>query len=146
MSRNKACFFAFLGFSIAFIPEIAQAQFFQVVQLPTIRTFRVNTAVSVPDGGTISLGGVTSNGQQSIRRGSGLPGPLFNNRGISRNTNSSKATASAEVIVMSEYEQAVLAEVKRRRLAAQKSNPNGSPAIQAKADFITRNIGRSRKR
>ena len=131
-----------LGF-VAFAAELAQAQ---IVMLPTIRVFRINTAVSVPDGGSISLGGVNGYREQSISRGSGLPGPLFNNRGISKQTSASNAAVSANVIVMSEYEEAVLAEARRRRRASQTPNPNGSPAVQAKADFITRNIGRSRKR
>ena len=143
MNPKSTIFLIVFGFAIAMIPEAVSAQ---VLFLPTIRVFRTNTVVSVPDGGTISLGGVNSSRRQGIRRGSGLPGPLFNNRGISRQTNAARSSVSAKVIVMSEYEEAVLAEAKRRRLAAQANDPNGSPAVQAQADFITRNIGRSRKR
>lgn len=146
MNLNKALFLTGSAILISLLPAAAEAQLFQVIQLPTIRTFRTNTVVSVPDGGSIRLGGVNSHREQSIRSGSGLPGPLFNNRGISRETTSANAVASAELIIMSEYEEAVLAEARRRRLASQATNLNGPPAVQAKADFITRNIGRSRKR
>lgn len=119
----------------------------QIVQLPTVRVFRVNTTVSVPDGGSIRLGSTNRHREQSIRRGvSGLPGPLFNNRGVSRDTNASRATVSAKLIIMSEYEQEVLAEARKRRLTAQASDPNGSPEVQAQADFISQNIGRTRRK
>ena len=135
-------FFVLLG-AAAFV-ENASAQ---VIQLPTLRFFNVNTTVSVPDGGTISLGGVNRSASGSISRGVPLlRGPAFNNRGIGNSHGSTQASASAKIIVMSELEEQVMAEAKRRRAEAAKSDPNGPPAIQNQADFISQNIGRSKKR
>lgn len=120
----------------------------QVVQLPTFRFFNVRTVVSVPDGGTISLGGVNRSSSGSVKRGvpglSRVPGAgrLFGNRA----TGSTRSSVSAKVIVMSEYEEAVLAEAERRRRRSALRDPNGSAAVQKKADFISRNVGRSRKK
>lgn len=119
----------------------------QVIQLPTIRFFNVRTTVGVPDGGTINLGGVNRSASGSIGRGvPGLPGPLFNNRAIGRNSGATRATVTTKVIVMSELEAEVMAEARRRREKAALSDPNGPAAVQRKADFMTRNIGRSKKR
>ena len=119
----------------------------QVIQLPTLRFFNVNTTVSVPDGGTISLGGVNRSASGSISRGVPLlPGPLFNNRGIGSSHGSNQVTASAKIIVLSELEEEVMAEARRRKAVAARTDPNGPVAVQHQADFITRNVGRSKKR
>ena len=124
----------------------------QVVQLPTFRFFNVRTVVSVPDGGTISLGGVNRSSSGSVNRGvpglSRVPGAgrLFGNRAIGGSTGSSRSSVSAKVIVMSEYEEAVLAEAERRRRKSALRDPNGSAAVQKKADFNSRNVGRLRKK
>lgn len=124
----------------------------QVIQLPTVRVFNIRTVVSVPDGGTLSLGGIGRSSSGSIGRG--VPGlgsvPLagrpFRNQAIGSNSTATRSSVSAKVIVMSEYEQAVLAEAERRRQRAARSDPNGSTATQQKADFMSRHIGRTRKK
>ena len=124
-------------------PGTAQAQ---IIQLPTFRIFNARSVVSVPDGGAIQLGGVNRSSSGAISRGFPGAGPLFNNRGIGRDTSSGKSTVHARLIIMSELEAEVLAKAARIEREAAKHDPNGSPAVKSKADFMTRNIGRSKKR
>ena len=111
----------------------------QTVQLPVFRTFGVRTAASVPDGGTINLGGVgRSRYGQSSQSGFGRSGGR-NRFGGSSPTSSS---LTAKVIRLREYERQMRAD-----LAAGRSQPgpiqiNGSHAVQAQADFISRNVDR----
>ena len=117
------------------------------VQLPVVSIFNVRTAVSVPDGGTMSLGGVSR--YSSGRRTSGVPGlggPLFQNRGTGFSAGGSRATVTATIISNREIGEDLLAAGNRRARVRERYNPNGSYAVQAKADFISRNIGRSRKK
>ena len=116
------------------------------VQLPVVSVFNVRTTVMVPDGGTMSLGGVSRSA--SGRRTSGVPGfggPLFQNRGIGYSAGASRATVKATIISNREISEDLLAEGNRRALVRERFDPNGPVAVQAKADFISRNIGRSRK-
>ena len=122
------------------------------IQLPTIGFFNVNTVVSVPDGGRTSLGGVRRGAWGRTSRSVPLAGNIpglgrgFNNTAIGRDASASNASVSAKIIVMSELEQEVLAEAERRRALRSFQNPNGTASTQRKADFITRNIGRNRRR
>lgn len=124
----------------------------QVVQLPSVGFFNVRTAVSVPDGGSIQIGGV--NRHSSGRIGRGVPGlrsvpgvgRLTGNQAIGSSSGSGKATVRPRLIIMSEMEEELIAEAARRSRQAAANDPNGSAAVQQKADFITRNIGRSSKR
>lgn len=98
------------------------------VQLPTFRVTQFNTAVSVPDGGTMRLGGVS--------RGHSFPG--------GRSTTAGNALVTAHILIMSELEQEMLANA---RPAILKSNfaqqqLNGNARTQAQADFISDNINR----
>jgi len=109
------------------------------LQLPVIRFSSVSTAVSVPDGGTINLsgGGGSSFGQSSQ---SGF-GPLRNsNRFGSRSPSGS--SLSAKIIRLKEIEQQILADHAARRSPPGRVHINGSHAVQSKADFISRNVGR----
>ncbi|MFK7768628.1 MAG: hypothetical protein AB8B55_15510 [Mariniblastus sp.] len=116
------------------------------VQLPVLRFFNVRTVVMVPDGGTISLGGVSRHAEgQSSRGVPGLRGPLFQNRSRGSSTGGGHASVTARIISTREMEQAVLAEANYREKMRAASDPNGSRAVQAKADFISQNIGRTRK-
>lgn len=130
-------------------PDYAKAQ---TIQLPTFRIFNARTVVSVPDGGSIQLGGVNRSSSGRISRGvpglSGVPGTgrLFGNRGISRDTSSGRSTVHPRLIIMSELEAEVLAKAARLNHQAALRDPNGSEETKSKADFMTRNIGRARKR
>ena len=121
----------------------------QVVQQPTVRFFNLNSAVAVPDGGTIRLGGVNRSQSGSISRGvpllSGIPGLNrgFRNQAFGRSTTSSQATAKADIIIFSELEAEVMAEARRRQAVRQQFDPNGNVEVQKKADFISRHIGKS---
>lgn len=121
----------------------------QVVQLPTLNVFNINTAVSVPDGGTMLLGGV-SGGSHGLN-GRSVPGlsvvPLanrpFRNQGYGSNRFSRNASVSVTIISMREQEAEVLAGAERRQaLRSREFNPNGSAETQSRAAFISRNIGR----
>lgn len=145
---------AFLIFSMVSGMLLIPAQFAdaQVVQLPTVRFFNVRTVVSVPDGGTFSLGGINRSSSGSIGRGvpglGNVPygGRLFRNRAIGGNSSVGRSAVLPRIIVMSELEQDVLAEADRRRKVAAIHDPNGSAEVQKKADFMSQNIGRKRKR
>ena len=113
------------------------------VQLPVVSVFNVRTVVSVPDGGTMSLGGISNHSSGRSSRGvPGLRGPLFQNRGIGYSAGSSRATIKATIISNREIDEALMAAGNRRFATRRTHDPNGAPAIQAKADFISRNIGR----
>lgn len=138
------------------IPLSCYAQFGPTgitVQQPVVSVFGVNTAVSVPDGGTISLGGISNSASGSVRRGLPLTGApylnrAFNNRAIGLEHGASTAQLSVKVLIMQELEAQVVAEGLQRiaaREAVQK-NPNGSAETQRKADFISRNIGSKKGR
>ncbi len=118
----------------------------QVVQLPTFRVFNVSTAVMVPDGGRVRLGGVNRSASGSIQRGvpglSNIPGVnrLFNNRAIGSSAGSSQVDVTAEIIILEEYEEAVLAEARRRQALRRQEIE-----LEQQADFLSRNIGKRNK-
>ena len=115
------------------------------VQLPVIRFFNIRTVVSAPDGGMTSLGGVRRWAEGS--RSSGIPGLAgrpFRNEGRGFEGSSSSLVLTPTIIINSELEEEVLAEAGRRDAIRGAFGPEGSAAVQKKADFITRNIGRRR--
>lgn len=119
---------------------------YRPVQLPVVSFFNVRTAVSVPDGGTMSLGGVSRYSESSIRRGiPGLGSPVFQNRATGYSAQSSRASVRTTLLSTREINEALEREGARRALISQRKDPNGSFEVQRKADFITRNIGRVRK-
>ena len=122
------------------------------IQLPSLGVFGVNTVVSVPDGGTASLGG---NSRYSAGRTSrGVPGlgsiPFvsrpFRNQGIGYDSSTSRATVKTQIIILDEMESQVMKEAERRNAMRRSSDPNGSAAVQHKADFLSRHMGRSANR
>ena len=116
------------------------------VQLPVLRFFNVRTVVSVPDGGTMSLGGVSRHASGQSSRGiPGLRGPLFNSRSRGYSGGSSRATVSTKIISNREIEEDLMQEANRRIAIRETFDANGPVAVQKKADFISRNIGRSKR-
>jgi hypothetical protein len=107
------------------------------VQLPTVRNFSINTVVSVPDGGTMYLGGSPSGSQFSSRR----PGV----RSSSRSIGGPGISVSATLIIGSEVD----AKLDRRsRIAlARKARPkiHGTEQEKAKASFLAKHLGRGWK-
>ena len=116
------------------------------IQLPSVNRFSINTVVSVPDGGTLSLGGVSRQSAASSSSGiPGLGGPLgrpFSNRASSLASSASRASVKVQILSSREMSEDVLA-------AARASRPANYEEIQAlnrKADFLTRNMGGKRRR
>ena len=121
----------------------------QTVQLPTIDVFTIQTSVMVPDGGTMLLGTIGRSSMGETMRGvpllGNIPGAgrLFRNRGIGQETSAGTATVSAQILSMREMEEGVLAEGNRRLQSA----PFAADAnTQRRAEFLSRNIGRSGNR
>ena len=80
------------------------------VQLPTLGFTSVSTVVSVPDGGTILIGGVKRQSEQRVERGvpflSNIPyiSRLFKNVGIGRDTESLMMMVSPKIVIQQEEE------------------------------------------
>ena len=88
----------------------AQVSEGQTLQLPTVRHFSVRTSVSVPDGGTIGLGGVVRSSTGRVLRGLSSPtGRRISNRAGGRSTTSGHASVRAWVLPQKETDQAILA-------------------------------------
>ena len=91
------------------------------IQLPTIGQTSVSTVVSVPDGGTILLGGIKRQTEQRLERGvpflSNIPyvSRLFKNVGISRDTSSLMMMVSPRIIIQEEEELEQVGTQSRRR-------------------------------
>jgi len=150
--RNCGSFFSSLVgvalFPVLF-PLVASGQSFNInTQQPVIRTFGVNTVVSVPDGGTMSLGGIHRSAEGRVSAGvpllgnSPYVGPLFRNQAISRQSSAGQATVSVHIISLKELEQQVLQEAGRRVPGSLEVELNGNADVQRRAAFINRNIGR----
>lgn len=147
-----AATFCTAGFCFA---EQASAQI--TIQLPTINVFNINTVVSVPDGGTTSLGGVNSYSAGRTSRGvpglSNIPfaGRPFRNAGIGSETSSNRATASVKIINLKEMENELLSGQSAQSYARQ-GNPAGAAqgpsaaAKRKKAAFLSKHMGKSRGR
>ncbi len=84
------------------------------VQLPTLGNTSVNTTVTVPDGGTILLGGIKRLREGRTERGipllSKVPyiSRLFKNVGVGRETSTLMLTVTPRIIIPEEEEEKVL--------------------------------------
>ena len=107
------------------------------VQLPTVSNFSISTVVSVPDGGTLYLGGGAGSAAFSSRR----PG----SRASSRSVAGPGVSVSAKLIIGVEVD----AELERlgRAALARKARPDihGTEAEKAKASFLSKHLGRGWK-
>jgi len=116
---------------------VAQQPLGTTVQLPTVRSFGINTTVSVPDGGTLYIGGVGSSGSSSVSRGG--------SRGIGSSVAGPGVSISAQLIIGAEVD----AELERlgRLAIARKARPDihGTTEEKARASFIARNLARGLK-
>lgn len=113
------------------------------IRLPTVGFFNVRTVVSVPDAGVMRLGGVSRSASGSSSQGPAWVRP-FRSRSLGGLNSATNAGVHARVIINSEIEDGVMAEAAARKLAREVVDPNGSPAVQQKADFLTRNMGRDK--
>jgi type II secretory pathway component GspD/PulD (secretin) len=84
------------------------------VQLPVIATVTVSTTVSVPDGGTVLLGGV-----KRLKEGRNMAGVpilnkipylsrLFSNSGVGRETESVMLMVTPRIIIQEEEEELII--------------------------------------
>ncbi|MDB2687305.1 hypothetical protein N9Y42_08845 [Mariniblastus sp.] len=88
-------------------PAMAQQQNLRI-QLPVVRQFNVRTAVSVPDGGTMILGGGSASSASRTSSGlSGLGRP-FANRSSSYRNSRGQASVTTRVISNQEISEAIL--------------------------------------
>jgi hypothetical protein len=149
---------AFVAVAIVALCAVqADAQQDITVQLPTFNMTTVRTTVTVPDGGTGLLGGISRASESSVSRGvpmlGKVPGAsrMFKNRGIGRDVGLSQMTVTPRIIILEEEElrqTGVSAQTLAQLDSAQsfaRSVPNASgidPAIARQADFIARNIAR----
>lgn len=144
---------------VAWAADPAAAQQNLTVQLPTFNVTTVQTTVSVPDGGTALLGGVSRFSEGSVSRGvpmlNKIPGVsrMFGNRGIGREVGLSQMTVTPRIIIQEEEElrqtgvsSELLSQLSSTsHVARPVALPNGEkadPAVERKADFIARNIAR----
>ena len=130
------------------------------VQLPTFNVTTVQTTVSVPDGGTALLGGISRASEGSVTRGvpmlDKVPGVsrLFKNRGIGRDVGLSQMTVTPRIIILEEEElrqnrvflrHAVPTESDARGRTAARPVAGAiatDPEVAGQADFLARNIAR----
>jgi len=115
------------------------------IQLPVVSFFNVRTVVSVPDAGVMSLGGVSRHASGSTSRGIPGLGRAFSNRSSGYSTARNNASINVRIISNSEMSDDILSAANRQAAVSESKNPNGSKAIQAKADFISRHVGRSKR-
>jgi type II secretory pathway component GspD/PulD (secretin) len=127
----------------------------QTVQLPTFNFTTVNTTVSVPDGGTGLLGGISRLSEGCNERGvpllSNIPylNRLFTNRGIGREVSKSNMTVVPRIIIQEEEEflqTGMTPETVARRdgtpaVGAGLANV-ADPALAKKANFLASNVAR----
>ena len=151
MNTNSLTLFSNLLVILLFASVARPATAQVTVQLPSVSVFDVRTVVSVPDGGTVYLGGVSRTGYGSISRGvpllSNIPGAgrLFKNRAIGRETSNSGMSISAKILSLQEMEEDLMAAYRAGEKERRARDRNGPIAIQRKADFLSRHIGRRRK-
>jgi hypothetical protein len=122
LTWSSAGCFVFLG-SIGPSESLHAQQSFGVpIQLPTQSVFGVNTTVSVPDGGSISLGGNSGSAWSSIRRG-GF-GPPFANRALGGTRFASNASLHVQILSQAELEAELLSQLPPGRELADYARPN----------------------
>ncbi len=142
----------------AFAAAQSVAQQNITVQLPTFNMTTVQTTVSVPDGGTALLGGISRASEGSVTRGvpmlGKVPGAsrLFKNRGIGRDVGLSQMTVTPRIIILEEEELrqtgfsydtlSQQAQTPAARPLAVAGAMALDPELASQADFLARNIAR----
>lgn len=111
--------------------------FAQVIMLPTIDVFSVDTAVAVPDGGSMLLGGNTSMASGSITRG-----PFPKNRGIGSQGHVAGATVHVKIIDLAELDKAILEAAQNETLAGKRMQ-DSAPGAQAKGNSPAKSLSSS---
>jgi hypothetical protein len=124
------------------------------VQLPTFNFTTVSTTVSVPDGGTGLLGGISRASEGSVERGVPLLSKvpyldrLFKNRGIGRDVSASNMTVIPRIIILEEEEfrqtgvSADTLDAMTSRSGGGRGAAGGDPQLAGKAAFLTNHLAR----
>jgi hypothetical protein len=112
--------------------QAGQPQVATTVQLPTISVFSVQTTVSVPDGGRMSLGGIDRGVDSTVNRRGGL----LPNRGIGSSRSASGISVSATIIDNQEIDRAILAAAAAKHLKA-------DDTLALKAADLSKSVGNS---
>ena len=140
-----------LPLSLATMTGDAQGQ---TVQLPVLRVFSVNTAVSVPDGGSAFLGGNTRAYQRSQSRGLPLTGGFAQPRSFESGTQTTSGRVFARIIDLEAMDRSLLAQASAEyrkaddpRLAQTQATRTQLARTQLartrRAQFLTAHIARS---
>ncbi len=93
------------------------------VQLPTFNFTTVNTTVTIPDGGSVTLGGIDRVAEGRTERGVPILGKIpflnraFKNVGIGREVSSSRMRATAKILILDELEKDVMDQAADSRAA-----------------------------
>ncbi len=127
----------------------------QTVQQPVFQSFSTGTTVTVPDGGSGLLGGVSSARYGSSSRGTPILGKLpgvgrlFNNRAIGNEFTTSRNYVRAQIIDLNEWDQAVLSQAHGNRINQQPTVAGqrlamdpAAAAVHREAQVLTQNMGR----
>ncbi len=145
--RIVAATFAIASFGVIFGVHQAQAQV--TIQQPVQSIFRVNTVVSVPDRGTVFLGGNRRLSMGRTTRGiPGLPAnPFTTNRASGYDVGASGAYATVQIISLEEMEADLMrGYIPPPAITSTTVKIEPTTAVRKKADFISRNLGGSIKR
>lgn len=121
----------------------------QTILLPTRVVSGVNTVVSVPDRGWGRLGGISRYSSSRFSRGiPGLPSnPFTSSRAIGSQSGSSQFVTNVQILDMSELEAGHMAGYQPPAAVVSESvRVEPEAAVRRKADFISRNLGRSKNR
>jgi|GEM_PF-1344245 len=119
---NLLVFTSLICLVIFFQSKPSHGQQFGVpVQLPTTSIFSVNTTVSVPDGGSISLGGNSGSAWSSTR--SGGPFRPFGNRAVGGSQFASNVSVNVQIISLAEMEADLLSQLPADRSLADYARP-----------------------
>jgi hypothetical protein len=130
--RIKACpmarFVATISFSfLVCLATLVGAQQPAVVQLPSISMFGVNTSVSAPDRGSVSLGGLGRSSSGSTAYGSGLSG----NRSFGSSLSTTNTSAHARVHDFDALDRDTLDRAQRNRSNTTKMSSAGTGHLAA---------------
>lgn len=113
---------------LALQPNTSSAQPFGVpIQLPSTSVFSIDTTVSVPDGGAISLGGNSGSAWSSTRSG-GRFRP-FGNRAIGGSQFASNASVHVQIISLAEMEAELLSQLPGDRSLEDYARPQSPELI-----------------
>lgn len=128
----------------------------QVVQQPNFGVFRIGSTVLVPDRGGAYLGGFSRGADGSVERGVPILGNIpfagrpFRNRAIGSSRSTGGVSVHVTILDFDAMDRALLEEAARIREARENDPrfdraPKVDEDARKRADFIGRNLGRTKK-